>query len=116
MTCKEAELNFSSGELGVPLCVSTHVNSTVGRILISSGSEGTGDTALITERKLLPVIGDKSHHIHLLQNATPHACHTPAIVLQHWENEMGDKLMDTIQDTKLLGNRFRKRRVMRLPV
>ena len=45
-------------------------------------------TAFNTTRNPLPVIEGEPHRIHLMPNAVPHACHTPASVLKHWEDEV----------------------------
>ena len=47
-----------------------------------------------TTRNLLPVMEDDPHHIQLAPNAIPHACHIPASVPKHWEDEVKAQLED----------------------
>jgi len=37
------------------------------------------------------------HHIHLVPNAVSYACHTPASVLKHWEDEVRAQLEEDIK-------------------
>ncbi|KAK8378978.1 hypothetical protein O3P69_009604 [Scylla paramamosain] len=45
-------------------------------------------SAFNTTRSPLPVMDGEPHHIHLAPNAVPYACHTPASVPKHWEDEL----------------------------
>ncbi|KAK8398601.1 hypothetical protein O3P69_004024 [Scylla paramamosain] len=48
-------------------------------------------SAFNTTRSPLPVMDGEPHHIHLAPNAVPYACHTPASVPKHWEDERPNK-------------------------
>ncbi|XP_066969139.1 uncharacterized protein [Macrobrachium rosenbergii] len=54
-------------------------------------------TTFNTEREPLPVMEGKPHRIHLLPNAVPYACHTPASVPKHWEKEVKAQLEEDIK-------------------
>lgn len=41
-----------------------------------------------TERYPLLVMAGPPHHIHLSSDVVPYACHTPAAVPKHWEEEV----------------------------
>ena len=55
------------------------------------------ETTFNTEKKPLPVMAGKPHHIHLVPNATPHAYHTPATVPRHWEAEVKAQLDEDVK-------------------
>ncbi|KAK3887585.1 hypothetical protein Pcinc_008290 [Petrolisthes cinctipes] len=50
-----------------------------------------------TDRSPLPVMEGKPHSIHLLPDAKPYACHTPASVPRHWEAEVKKQLDEDIR-------------------
>ena len=54
-------------------------------------------TTFNTTRNPLPVMAGKPHHIHLAPDAVPHACHTPASVPKHWENEVKEQLDEDVR-------------------
>lgn len=54
-------------------------------------------TTFTTTITPLPVIEGKPHHIHLAPGATPHACHTPAPVPKHWEDEVRAQLEEDVK-------------------
>ena len=37
------------------------------------------------DKRPFPVMNGRPHHIHLVDNATPYACHTPIPIPKHWE-------------------------------
>ncbi|XP_063876921.1 uncharacterized protein K02A2.6-like [Scylla paramamosain] len=54
-------------------------------------------SAFNTTRSPLPVMDGEPHHIHLAPNAVPYACHTPASVPKHWEDEVKAQLEDDVR-------------------
>ncbi|KAK3888979.1 hypothetical protein Pcinc_006984 [Petrolisthes cinctipes] len=50
-----------------------------------------------TDRSPLPVMEGKPHSIHLLPDAKPYACHTPASVPRHWEAKVKKQLDEDIR-------------------
>ena len=54
-------------------------------------------TTFNTTRSPLPVMEGEPHHIHLLPNAVPHACHTPASVPKHWEDKVRAQLEEDVR-------------------
>ena len=61
--------------------------------LIRHFSSSTFNTA----KSPLPVMAGPPHHIHLLPDARPHACHVPASVPKHWENEVKAQLEEDVK-------------------
>ena len=49
-------------------------------------------TTFNVDRDMLPIMEGEPHHIHLKEDAVPYACHTPADVAKHWENEVKQKM------------------------
>ena len=49
------------------------------------------------DRRPFPMMSGKPHHIHLLPNAVPYACHTPIAVPKHWENEVKRQIDDDVR-------------------
>ncbi len=45
----------------------------------------------------LPVMAGEPHRIHLLPDAVPHTCHTPAPVPRHWEAEVKKQLDEEVR-------------------
>ena len=43
------------------------------------------------------MMAGKPHHIHLTPGAKPHACHTPATVPKHWEEEVKLQLEEDVK-------------------
>jgi len=41
----------------------------------------------------LPVMADRPHQIHLVEDAKPYACHTPAHIPKYWEAEVKQQLV-----------------------
>ena len=56
----------------------------------------SGSTFNINKRPF-PVMSGKPHHIHLLPNATPYACHTPIPIPKHWETEVKRQIDDDVR-------------------
>ncbi|XP_063888612.1 uncharacterized protein K02A2.6-like [Scylla paramamosain] len=54
-------------------------------------------SAFNTTRSPLPVMDGEPHHIYLAPNAVPYACHTPASVPKHWEDEVKAQLEDDVR-------------------
>lgn len=54
-------------------------------------------TAFSTMRKPLPVMKGKPHRIHLAPGVVPYACHTPASVPKHWEDEVKAQLDEDVK-------------------
>lgn len=54
-------------------------------------------TTFNTAKTPLPVMEGKPHHIHLEPGATPYACHTPAPVPKHWEDEVKAQLEEDVR-------------------
>ena len=54
-------------------------------------------TTFNTNRNPLPVMEGASHHIHQLEGAKPHACHTPASVPKHWRAEVKQQLDEDVK-------------------
>lgn len=50
-----------------------------------------------TNRTPLPTMAGKPHHIHLMADAVPYACHTPASVPRHWEDEVKAQLNEDVR-------------------
>ena len=50
-----------------------------------------------TDRCPLPVMEGEPHRIHLLQDAVPYACHTPAPVPRHWEAEVKRQIDEDVR-------------------
>ena len=50
-----------------------------------------------TSKTPLPVMAGKPHHIHLMPEAIPYACHTPASVPKHWEKEIKAQLDEDVR-------------------
>ncbi|XP_076042081.1 uncharacterized protein LOC143025983 [Oratosquilla oratoria] len=50
-----------------------------------------------TDRSPLPTMAGEPHTIHLLPDAKPYACHTPASVPRHWEAEVKRQLDDDVR-------------------
>ena len=60
--------------------------------LLQHFSSSTFDTS----REPLPVMVGKPHHIHLLSDAVPIACHTPVSIPRHWEDEVKRQLEEDV--------------------
>ena len=54
-------------------------------------------TTFNTNREPLPVMNGRPHHIHLLPDARPYACHTPIEVAKHWEDEVKAQLDEDVR-------------------
>ncbi|XP_068242430.1 uncharacterized protein [Palaemon carinicauda] len=78
------ELPFSSQEANVPK---------LKRWIL----ERFSGTVFNTKRNPLPVMKGKPHHIHLLPDAVPYACHTPIPIPKHWEQEVKKQLDDDVK-------------------
>ena len=48
-------------------------------------------------RRPFPMMSGKPHHIHLLPDAIPYACHTPITVPKHWENEVKRQIDEDVR-------------------
>ena len=50
-----------------------------------------------TKKSPLPVMAGAPHHIHLMPDARPYACHVPASVPKHWEAEVKAQLDEDVR-------------------
>ena len=50
------------------------------------------------DQRPLPVMEGEPHHIHLLPDAVPYACHTPATVPHHWKAEVKRQLDEDVRE------------------
>ena len=56
----------------------------------------SGSTFKVDKRPF-PVMNGEPHHIHLIGNATPYACHTPIPIPKHWEKEVKKQIDEDVR-------------------
>ena len=56
----------------------------------------SGSTFKVDKRPF-PVMNGRPHHIHLVDNATPYACHTPIPIPKHWEKEVKKQIEEDVR-------------------
>ena len=56
------------------------------------------NTTFNTEKIPFPVMEGAPHHIHLVPDAKPYACHVPANVPMHWEAEVREQIAEDVKN------------------